>query len=180
MKNALLSSGRRAIAIVLGATLLLSLAAPAAAADPMRPFLGIDKGTSTIGQPIAACPAASMFYVQDTGTGYFAYIGRVNYTLDQCAAVDFSTGQGWTTRNGSMTIIAAHGDRLVLSYRMRFLATPMPVPTTANAHIDWVAAGGTGRFVSARGSGKASFNINYTPDLTGGATSSVWWGWISY
>lgn len=180
MKNALQSSGRRAIAIVLGATLLLSLAAPAAAADPARLFLGVDKGTSTIGPPIAGCPAESMFFVEDNGTGFFTQLGRVNYTLEQCAAVDFATGEGWTTKNGSMTIIAAHGDRLVLSYRMKFLATPMPVPTTANAHIDWVAAGGTGRFVAARGSGMASFTIKYTRDLTGGATSSVWWGWISY
>ncbi len=171
---------RGAIGLALGVALLLSVAAPAAAAGYVRPFLGIDKGTSTIGPAIAACPTGTMFFVQDNGTGYFAPLGRVHYTLEQCAAVDFTTGEGWTTKNGSMTITAAHGDRLVLSYRMKFLATPMPVPTTARAHIDWVAAGGTGRFVATRGAGMASFTINYTEDLLGGTTSSVWWGWIAY
>jgi hypothetical protein len=171
---------RGAIGLALGVTLLLSVAAPAAAADPARPFLGSDRGTSTIGPPIAACPAGSMFFVEEHDTGNFTHLGRVHSTMTHCAALDFATGAGWTTQPGSMTIIAANGDRLYLSYDATFQATPMPIPTTAVAHIDWVVTGGTGRFAAATGSGSASLTVNYTPDLSGASSSSVWSGTIAY
>ncbi len=180
MKALLQSRARVAIALALGAMLLLSIAGPAAAADPARPFRGTAAGPSTIGAPIAACPAGTMFFVEANGTGNFTHLGRVTYTLQQCAAVNFATGEGWTTKKGLMTITAANGDRLMLSYDMTFVATPVPVPTTAVGSMDWIVSGGTGRFAAATGSGDASVKVRYTPDLTGADFFSIWWGKIAY
>ncbi len=180
MKNLLHRRVRGAFALALGATLLLSLAAPAAAADPARPFLGHATGSGVIGPP-AACPAGSMFLVVERETGTFTHLGRVKDTLTHCAVLDFATGAGRTTEPGSATITAANGDQLYLSYDATFQATPMPIPTTATAHLDWWVTGGTGRFAAAKGSGHASLIVAYTnPELTGAIDSSVWWGKIAY
>jgi hypothetical protein len=180
MKKVLHSRVRGAVALVLGVTLLLSLATPAVAAGHAKLLLGYGTGKDVIGPPIASCPAGSIWYLEDNGTGLFTQLGRVNFTYEQCAAADLATGNGWTTGPASMTIITAHGDRLLLSYEMTFHATPMPVPTTAHAQIKWVVAGGSGRFAAARGFGAASVFVKYTPDLTGAVSSSIWWGTIAY
>ena len=177
------SHGRGAIAVALGAVLSLALAAPAAAAKPVRPFFGQAKGVDTlvpILQPIAACPEGSMFYATEDGIGTFAHLGLVHYTLAQCAAVNWATGEGWLTKNGSTTIVAANGDRLLLSHSMTFTATPPSHPTTADSHLDWVVTGGTGRFAGATGSGQAHWSVVYSPDLSGAVSSSAWWGAITY
>lgn len=180
MKKVLRSRRRGAVAFALGVTLLLSLATPVVAAGHARPFLGYGTGKDVLGPPIAGCPATSIWFFKEDGTGFFTQMGRVSYTFGQCAAADFTTGDGWTTAPGSMTITGAHGDRLLLSYEMTFHATPMPVPTTAQAHIKWVVTGGSGRFAAARGFGVASATFHYTPDLTGAVSCSIWWGTIVY
>jgi hypothetical protein len=180
MKNVLHSRVRGAAALALGVGLLLSLATPAAAAGHPRPFLGHGTGTDVLGPPIASCPAGSMWFVEEKATGIFRHLGRVSFTLAQCAAADLTTGDGWTTAPGSVTITAANGDRLLLSYDMTFHATPMPIPKTAQAHVNWMVTGGSGSFAAARGSGVASFTFRYTPDLTGAVSSSIWWGTIVY
>ncbi len=174
------SPGRGAIAIVLGAVLILSLVAPASAREPVRPFLGHATGMDSLVAATAACPAGSMWFVTENGTGYFTHLGRVQYTFEQCAAANLATGEGWTTGKGSMTILVASGDRLTLSYEATFQATPMPIPTTADVHLDWVVTGGTGRFVAATGSGEASLAVAYTPDLTGAVSASLWHGTVAY
>lgn len=183
MRTGLVGSTRGAIALTLGITMLLALAAPAAAANPTRPFAGRATGTSTlvpILQPIAACPAGSMWLATEHGTGNFAHLGLVHYTLEQCAAANMETGEGWTTQNGTITLVAANGDRLFLSHSMTFTATPMPVPTTAISHLDWSVTGGTGRFADADGSGEATWSVVYAADLSGAVSSSSWWGAITY
>ncbi len=183
MKNLRHARGRAAIAVALGATLALAFTAPAAASNATRPFVGHAMGTSTITPIVGAipdCPAGSMFLVKENGTGTFTHLGRVDYILQQCAAVNFNTGEGWTTKNGSMTLIAANGDRLVLSYEMKFIATPLPVPKTAIAHLDWTVASGTGRFAAPSGEGEATWSVVYTPDLSGADSVSVWSGTIGY
>ena len=167
-----------AVALALGIALLLSMALPVAAAVRARPLVGFGTGQDVLGPPIASCPAGSGWYVQENGKGFFTQLGSVKWTYHQCAAADLSTGYGWTTAPGSMTITAANGDQLLLSYEMRFRATPLPIPTTAQAQIKWTVAGGSGRFAGARGFGGASIAIRYTPDLTGATSSSIWWGSI--
>ena len=181
MRYLLHSKGRGAMALVLGATLLLAAAAPAAA-SPARPLLGKAAGTDTLVplmQPIPECPDGTMFWVTENGTGNLAHLGLVRYTLHQCAAADMATGEGWTLA-GWITIVAANGDRLLLSHHMTFTATPMPVPKTCIGGIDWVVTGGTGRFADATGSGGATWACAYTPDLSGASSVSTWWGEIAY
>jgi hypothetical protein len=180
MKKVLHSRLRGGVALALGVTLLLSLATPAAAVGHARLLLGYGQGNGVLGPPIASCPAGSMWFVTEKGTGFFTPLGRVEYTYSQCAAADLATGNGWTTGPGAMTITAAHGDRLLLSYKATFQATPMPIPTTANVQLKWVVAGGSGRFARASGYGAGSAKVRYTPDLTGAVSSWIWWGAITY
>jgi hypothetical protein len=177
----MLHSGRRgALALTFGAILALSLAAPAVAANPVRPFLGHTGGTGTIAPATDACPFGSMFLVGEHDTGNMAHLGRVDVTMSHCAVFNFGTGVGSTTGYGSVTIIAANGDQLLLSYTGMFTASLSSTPPTAVGAFDWFVTGGTGQFAAATGSGEDDLTITYTPDLTGAATSSLWFGTISY
>jgi hypothetical protein len=179
-KDLLHSGGRGAIALALGATMLLSIAAPVAAANHVRPFFGYGSGPSTLGPPIADCPAGSMWYVTGHGTGNFTHLGRANFALEQCATANMESGWGHTVGKASMTIVAANGDLLELSYDMTFHANLTQTPATAKTWLDWEVAGGTGRFVDATGSGEAIGHVQYTPDLTGATISLYWWGTLAY
>ena len=167
-------------AIAVGATLVLALAAPVSAAGHQRPFVGRTAGEGSLGPAIPDCPAGSMFHVEGADTGNVTHLGRVTETYHQCAAVNWATGEGWLTENGSLTMTAANGDLLFLSYDGQFVATPLPVPTTATGEGNWVITGGTGRFAGATGSGTMSMSVQYTPDLTGAAVSWTWVGSITY
>jgi hypothetical protein len=179
-KDLLHSGGRGAIALALGATLLLSLAAPVAACHPGRPFFGHTYGSSILAPATAACPPGSIWFVTAEGTGNFTHLGRVNFALEQCATANVESGWGHTVGKASMTIVAANGDLLELSYDMTFHANLTQTPATAKAWLDWEVAGGTGRFVDATGSGEAIGHVQYTPDLTGATISLYWWGTIRY
>ncbi len=171
---------RGGIALVIGATFVLALAAPAAAAtDHMRPFRGQTAGTSTIQlllQPIAACPVDSMFFVTDSGAGNLTHLGRVTTTLEHCAT--FQGNELRITPPGSMTIVAANGDHLTLAYTGEATIEGMPNPTAAQAILDWWVVSGTGRFASATGGGKTSLAVVYT--ASGASTSFDWSGEIAY
>ena len=175
--------GRGAVALALGATLLLALAAPAFAAGPVRPYRGTGTETSSLVPlmaPIEACPAQTMFHVTGNGMGNFAHLGLAHYTFEWCASANMATGDGWLTKDGSMALVAANGDQLVLTFDLTFKATPLPIPKTAVAHVDWTVQSGTGRFEDATGSGVATWSVVYFPDLTGATSTSVWSGTIAY
>jgi len=154
--------------------------APAAAAAGPMVFAGRESGPSTLGAPLATCPAGSMWYVAGSGVGSFTGLGRVTYTFGQCAMADMTTGWGHTLGTSTMTLVSAKGDKLALSYDMTFHATPMPIPKTADAFLRWTVAGGTGRFVHAHGSGDAWMYVQYSADVTGAQMSSVWLGWLAF
>ncbi len=156
------------------------LSAPAAlGANRVQPFAGHGAGPSTLGEPIASCPAGSGWWVEATGTGMFTVLGPVTYSLGQCAAGDLNTGWGWTLGQPTMTLVATDGDQLVLAYQMTFKATLVEgVPTTAKAFLTWKVSGGTGSFAHARGAGNAWMSIQYGfPPFTADM-SSVWFGWL--
>ncbi len=170
--------GRGAIAFALGVALVVALAAPAAASNSARPFLGHATGTDTFGS-LNGCPAEAMYRVVEDGTGQFAHLGRVDFSLTHCASVNGS-GAGTTEGNGSMAIIAANGDRLALSYTATFQLEPWPAFTTADVDLAWMVTGGTGRFAAATGFGKARLTPKFYPDGSGAVSASTWWGTIAY
>lgn len=166
---------RGAIPVALAATLLLSVAGPAAAADPARPFLGYTApGTEASGPPVD-CPAGAVIRYTAEATGYFAHLGRVDFSITHCTSVDFATGAG-TVTDGTITFVAANGDILRMSHHGTFQLAPWPNPTTNDIHMDWTVTGGTGRFAGATGSGEASA----VGDLVAGSTTSVFAGTIAY
>ena len=182
--NLLHSCRARAIAVALGAVLLLSVAAPVSAADQARPLSGHDVGYAPIEYlnpeaPAHGCPVGSMFFATMQSTGNLAHLGRVTMTYAHCASGNWGTGAGWTTASGSLTIVAANGDQLILSYDMEF-QLEMPSMATATGTLDWEVTGGTGRFAHPSGSGENTNYVVYNSTLTGGVLSSDWTGTIAY
>ena len=143
---------RWTIPVALAATLALALAAPALAADPVRPFGGSTIGAGSMGPP--NCPGAAWQYME-TSTGEMLHLGRVTLVVSHCTFVDtWSNGAPATghTGPGTFTFTAANGDMLILGYQS---LTFQISPDGLFSHADgtWVVAGGTGRFAGATGSG---------------------------
>lgn len=145
---------RRLLGIAALLAALLAFGVAAAAADTGgtdRPFTGTLAGLATF-QPDPACPIGLRTLVEASGTA--SHLGRVTMTSSHCTPpADVITG-------GQMTIIAANGDELQLTYSGTSGPLPPEVGGIINAPSHNVIVGGTGRFADA--SGEADFAVFVT------------------
>lgn len=165
---------KRFIALASAVVLVLALASPAAAADPVRPFKGSGTSVDTMGPPVD-CPAWAGWRYQSRGTTTFAHLGVTSVHVSHCSTMTGPTvGQFGA---GTITLTAANGDRLVLSDWGTFELTMGPDgPAAATIALSWEVVGGTGRFADAHGSGGASaYGV-----FSAGTTTARYWGEIAY
>ena len=135
------------VAALLAAALCLAFAAPAAGANPVRPFGGWTTGHDTSDFAKPGCPADAFVRYGSVGEGQMLHLGHVHVVVTQCTWLDEATGTG-SFDLGTVTLTAANGDVLVLAQKGTFTLVPNTIEMT------WtVAPGGTGRFVDAKGSG---------------------------
>ena len=158
-------------ATALFAVLVLATSATAAATD-MRPFRGVTYGTDSYGPP--SCAGASWQYHHE-GFGEVAHLGRVTVVVDHCTYFDPVAGFA-TFGPGTITLVAANGDTLILSDWGTATLVMTPEGPTSVVDLFWEVAGGTGRFSDAAGSGGGS----PISDIVAGTTTALYWGTISY
>jgi hypothetical protein len=142
---------RRFWTATLVVALFMAVAAPVAAADPARPFAGHDRVVDTLIPP-TTCPEGAAWRYAATGTGLFLHLGRSSVSVTHCTFVDMASGTG-SFGPGTITLTAANGDQLHLVHRGTFRLVMAPDGLTSVFDMTWVAAGGTGRFAGATGSG---------------------------
>jgi hypothetical protein len=165
---------KRAISLVAAVVLVLAMAIPAAAADPVRPF----KGSSTTADSMSApdgCPAWAQWRYQSRGTGTFAHLGFSSVDVNHCSAMTGPTEGMFGA--GTITLVADNGDTLVLRDWGTFVLTMGPNgPYDSTITLHWDVLSGTGRFAGAHGAGDASvYGV-----LAEGITSATFWGEIAY
>jgi hypothetical protein len=156
------------------AVLCMAFAAPVAAGNHLRPFGGHDRVVDTFGPPIG-CPDGANWRYSGSGTGRFLHLGRTSVSVTHCTFADLASGTG-TFGPGTITLTAANGDTLRLEHRGTFRVVMTPDGLTSVFDIEWVAKGGTGRFESATGAGRA----HGSSLLSTGITTAVYWGKVGY
>jgi hypothetical protein len=155
---------------------LTAFAVTAAAADTGgtdRPFTGTLVGSATVA-PDANCPIGLRTVSEGSGTG--SHLGLVAMTSSHCTPVANEIGPG------QMTLVAANGDEVHMTYSGTCSAPPFPPvgePITCNTEN--VVVGGTGRFANATGEAHVTALVTWTgfgaPLLP---ATWTWDGTISY
>lgn len=146
---------RRFVAILGVVAILAFVAGPVmASGDEHRPFKGTAQGYGMV-VPDAACPAFGGLRSVFTQTGYATHLGKIVMDNDHC------TPSGPWVDGGEMTIIAANGDEVSITYT----AGPVPQvgedPMRFDVPIEFVVVGGTGRFEGASGGGHMTVTISW-------------------
>ena len=156
------------------AALCLAFAAPVAAAGHARLFAGHDRVIDTLIEP-TNCPEGAAWRYTASGTGQFLHLGRTSVSVTHCTFVDMASGTG-TFGPGTITLTAANGDELRLVHKGTFRLVMAPDGLTSVFDMTWVAAGGTGRFTGATGSGMT----HGSSLLSTGTTAATYLGRIRY
>ncbi len=162
---------KRILAIALAATLCLTLATTAMAADPVRPFGGTATSTDSYGPP--TCPGASWQFFS-SGPGHFTHLGVVTMDVTHCTWIDSPTTGHFGP--GTATLTAANGDMLTLSQWGTFETVMTSHGLFGFVDIEWEVAGGTGRLEDASGEGAGSVVGN----IGAGTSAATYWGTIAY
>jgi hypothetical protein len=161
---------------MIAAVLALAFAAPAAAADPVRPFEARFTTVDSFVIPPSDCPSGAFLRADIVGQGEIAHLGRTQVRFTHCSWLNVETGEGWSNV-GETTLTAANGDTLTLAQHATFHMSPWPdfVISVVDT-FDWTVTGGTGRFEHARGQG-TGHGLGVMAE-----GSSVYWlsGTISY
>ncbi|MCU0263895.1 MAG: hypothetical protein MUF09_09535 [Candidatus Nanopelagicales bacterium] len=158
--------------IIMVVLLLFVVGSPAASAGygPMNkpvPIKGTGNGSDTISPFDPGCvydfaPEGWFTYRFTTkGTGNVAHLGKVDFVLDNCSALNLDYTEG-VIGYGTITFTAANGDVLVIAHKGTTKATS---PTDFTAQYTWEVVGdeGTGRFDGATGKG-TSIGLTSVPD----------------
>ena len=146
---------RRLVAI-LGVVALIAFAATPvmAGGDEHRPFKGTTHGYGMV-VPDASCPAFGGLRSVFTQTGHVTHLGKVVMDNDHC------TPAGPDVTGGRMTIVAANGDELSITYSGGPAPAVGPDPAQFDVPIEFVIVGGTGRFEGATGGGHMTVSISW-------------------
>jgi hypothetical protein len=115
-----------------------------------EPIPGVFPGCTEVGAPL-------LWRFTSAGTGTVSHLGRVTYHLTHCTHVDL------TITEGVLTLWAANGDELVLTYTAAVTSYEPPEGPVALWEMAWTPASGSGRFAEVAGSGGAGYGATYTP-----------------
>ena len=119
-----------------------------------RPFTGTLVGSATVA-PDANCPIGLRTVSEGAGTG--SHLGFVSMTSSHCTPVANEIGPG------HMTLVAANGDELHMTYSGTCSAPPFPpVGETITCTTDNAIVGSTGRFANATGEARMTGLVTWT------------------
>lgn len=150
---------------VLGLLAILG-AFPAAFATHSTPFNGSGSGTFTDTSPTT---------VLIIGTGYYDHLGLTNLRFPSTITGQAACGGFTATEQDTYT--GANGDSVFQTVHDTICPTSTPNAFTLTG--SFTITGGTGRFVSATGSGTVHASITFT-SATAGTFSGTQTGTISY
>lgn len=163
------------VAALIGALTALAVTAAAAhTGGTDRPFAGTLLGSATF--PLdESCPFTGR-RTSSEGSGTASHLGRVTATLDHC------TPPADVISAGQMTLVAANGDEVHMTYSGTCgPLPPPPVGGTITCNTENVIVGGTGRLANATGEAQmtglitfAGFGVPVWP------ATFTWKGTISY
>lgn len=161
----------KSVAVVGSVGLALALAAPAVADPGTRPFSGRAAGDLQF-VPAASCPQFGTSTEVDRIPGKARHLGRMLLSSEHCAGFGHLTG-------GTMTMVAANGDRVFIEYSVDAPTVPSAAFTV---DVDGTIVDGTGRFEGASGhvDMTGSVVLPQFPSLAPATVSFVWTGRISY
>jgi hypothetical protein len=166
---------------IMCALLLMMGSVSTAAATPGQPDLQVPIKGYVVGldeepdEGATGCEVAGahlLWRFTGSGTGRVAHLGRVTYHFTHCTHVDY------TIVEGVMTLIAANGDSLELTYTGT-ITQYTPGDEYALWEMAWTVDGGTGRFVDATGSGDGDA-VTYAPPYPDPHTELSLSGTIGY
>lgn len=187
----------KALALLAGLLLVLTVAAPAAATrgqpDLRLPFtmriVGTDQLEWAPGTPPfldlttfgSRCSVLSSWVTTVSSTGTAGHLGSVAVTQSHCTQFDFFAGppQTATITDGTMVVTATGGDELRIRYSGSFLFYPSDVEGIGTSVLTYgpvTITGGTGRFAGATG----SLDGSAVDDFPMGFNVATFSGWISY
>ena len=157
-----------AVAVVLAA--LMAFLVAAAAADTGgtdRPFKGTLAGSATFPFDLN-CPIGLRTVSEGSGTA--SHLGHVTMVSNHC------TPPGNAITGGQMTLVAANGDELHITYSGTCSAPPFPpVGEVLTCSTDNVIVGGTGRLADA--TGEAQMTADVTNAGFGAPEWPITWTW---
>ena len=141
-----ITSQRLSAALVAASFALFGLIGNATAGPKNVPF----KVSAITQETLHGNPGCPSYLSGDTtGTGNASHLGEITFVATDCVTLSPSN---FIFSNGRLTIYAANGDTLTLSYAGTL--TPNPQPNSLSMlGGQFQITGGTGRFVSASGSG---------------------------
>jgi hypothetical protein len=139
-----------------------------------RPFKGKVVGAASAVTESSCLPLTPVrTYVE--GSGVASHLGRVSMTSNHCPLLD-----GWNV-DGHMTLVAANGDELHMTYEVVSDPAGIPTPgTVITATGDYVIVGGTGRFANATGEVDGTTLVTFTGLGTPWPFTMTWDGTLSY
>lgn len=167
----------KTLRVILCALLLVVVGASTATATHGRPDLQVPIQGYLVGVdevPDMGAPGCEGDFPPDgtllwrfttAGTGRIAHLGRVDFSLTHCTHVDF------TIMEGVLTISAANGDSLVLTYTGN-VTQYEPGDPVALMELSWAVDSGTGRFANATGSGEID-GVTHVPPAGEGTELSL-------
>lgn len=166
---------------LLAATVLLAaltaFAVTSAAADTGgtdRPFAGTLAG-SAIAVPDLSCPFPPGVRTHPEASGVASHLGLVSMTSSHCPLLD------GRSVDGHMTLVAANGDELYMTYEGVSDPVGIPAPGTVITFTsDNVIVGGTGRFANATGEAHGTALVIFTGLGSPWPFTMTWGGTISY
>lgn len=122
----------------------------------------------------ARCNELELFTLRGSGQGVVTYMGYTTGTFSNCTA--FPIPGPVDVLDGEVTMIAANGDLLFLTYSG--VQHEVDLATfTAEYAATYLIVGGSGRFEGASGMLEATGVVDFN---TGGLSTEVAEGWISF
>lgn len=183
---------RLVLALSAVTALTFALAAPAVATQGQHvPFqmhlVGVDQPLNmSAGFPVVRdtfagrCSVPSDWVTTIDSSGTAAHLGSVSVLQSHCTQIDiFTTPNPATVVDGRMTISAADGDELWLTYSGGFIFTPTTAVDVGISDITYTSMtiiGGTGRFDGATGALTGTAVDNFPA----GPHTASFTGWIVY
>jgi hypothetical protein len=171
---------QKVLTVIAVGVLSVALAAPAAAQETeaapeaMEPAVAVPIEGNRIGdhwvdETAPACEPGASWRFSSAGSGQLSELGEVGYYLTHCTVFDAESGGANSAySNPITTFTTADGETLAVVHSFG----PTEVFADADGNLTgfalngtWDAAGGSGRFMSASGSGSLSCSADIPGDM---------------
>jgi hypothetical protein len=158
---------RFVVILVVCGLVLMAFAAAASAKSKAVPFKGYLSG-EVVFTPDFTGQSPTGLWTDSSAAGNVSHLGKTLMTSRH------PTPEFEDIDNGKMTLVAANGDEVSITY-IGFAPYPEPgVPGTIVVDIDFTVVDGTGRFADASGGGKMTGYVQFPGVFSFGPWPAVW------